>query len=401
MTVTIQDNDSIGSFAFSNDEYDVQENETSATITVVRTAGTATEASVNYATSAGPTNPATAGVDYQATSGTLTFEEGETSKSFSVPLIDNDDSELDRTVTLTLSSPTNGTTLGDPSTAVLTILDNETTTPVVTSVSPGEGPTTGGTIVTILGANFAEATSVSFGPNTTSNFVLASDERIVVVSPSGPTGVVDVRVTSPAGTSAANDNSEFRYIPVPAVTNLNPNVGPATGGTSVVITGNGFTGATRVVFGSTDATSFTVNSDSRITAVAPAGLEGEEVIVRVTNANGTSPSNVAARFRYRGEQGTVETPLFQRWTLITWGGMDGMEVEAALRGQESPDNPDTDSIYSVVSAVYFWDGDGWLSYFPGAESVPGANTLDSFEYGNAYWVAITVPEREWVYQEGP
>lgn len=401
VTVTIQDNDSIGSFAFSSATYDAPENTTTVTITVVRTIGTSTQASVNYATSAGPTNPAEAGEDYVATSGTLNFDEDDTTKTFTVTILDNNDSGIDKTVTLTLSSPTNGTTLGSPSTAVLTIEDNETTMPVVTSISPTQGPTTGGTIVTVLGANFTEATSVSFGTNSTANFVLASDDRIVVVSPAGTTGTVDVRVTSPAGTSATSDDSEFLYIPVPVVTNLDPNNGSAAGGTTVVITGNGFTGATRVAFGSTDATSFTVNSDSRISAVSPEGTEGQEVIVRVTNTNGTSPSNAAARFRYRGEAGTVETPLFQRWTLITWAGMNGMDVEAALRGQESPDNPDTNSIYSVVSAVYFWDGDEWLSYFPGAENVPGANTLASFGNGNAYWVAITVPEREWVYQEGP
>lgn len=401
VTVTIQDNDSIGTFAFNSATYEVQENDGPASITVVRTAGTSVAASVNYATSAGPTNPATAGVDYVSASGTLNFAVGETSKSFNVIINDNDVAGLDKTVTLTLSTPTNGTTLGSPSTAVLTILDNETTQPIVTSVSPSQGPTTGGTIVTILGGNFTDATSVSFGATTTANFVLASDDRIVVVSPSGSTGTVDVRVTSPAGTSATSEASKFQYIPVPVVTNLSPNSGAASGGTTVVLTGNGFSGATRVTFGNTDATSYVVNSDTSITAIAPAGAEGAEVVVRVTNANGTSPSNTAARYRYRGDEGTLETTLFQRWTLITWGGTDGMGVEAALRGQETPNNPDTNSIYSVVSAVYFWDGAGWRSYFPGAESVPGANTLSTFEYGNAYWIAITVPEREWVYQEGP
>src|SRR5215469_13496530 len=58
--------------------------------------------------------------------------------------------------------------------------------------------------------------------------------------------------------------------PVPAVTGVSPSAGPASGGTSVTLTGTGFTGATAVQFGGTAATSFTVNSDISITAVSPA-----------------------------------------------------------------------------------------------------------------------------------
>ena len=46
----------------------------------------------------------------------------------------------------------------------------------------------------------------------------------------------------------------------PTVTNVNPNTGPTSGGTSVTITGTNFSGATAVSFGSNAAASFTVNS---------------------------------------------------------------------------------------------------------------------------------------------
>jgi hypothetical protein len=55
----------------------------------------------------------------------------------------------------------------------------------------------------------------------------------------------------------------------PFITGLNPNSGPATGGTSVIITGRHFTGATAVMFGANPATSFTVDSDTQITAISP------------------------------------------------------------------------------------------------------------------------------------
>jgi len=55
----------------------------------------------------------------------------------------------------------------------------------------------------------------------------------------------------------------------PHIISLDPNTGPAVGGTTVVITGRNFTGATAVRFGTVDAASFTVDNDTRITAVSP------------------------------------------------------------------------------------------------------------------------------------
>ena len=54
----------------------------------------------------------------------------------------------------------------------------------------------------------------------------------------------------------------------PVIASLDPDHGPAEGGTSVTITGRNFTGATAVRFGANAAT-FTVDSDSQITAVPP------------------------------------------------------------------------------------------------------------------------------------
>lgn len=61
----------------------------------------------------------------------------------------------------------------------------------------------------------------------------------------------------------------------------------AAAGATVTITGTGFTGATQVQFGSTNATSFQVVSDAQITAVMPAGTAGSAQI-KVTTANGSA-----------------------------------------------------------------------------------------------------------------
>src|SRR6185503_7189401 len=89
-----------------------------ARIDVVRLGRTSDAIEVSYFTSNGT---ATAGVDYVATSGTLTFGPAEAAKVLLVPILINPAASSARTATLTLASPTGGASLGTPSAAVLTI----------------------------------------------------------------------------------------------------------------------------------------------------------------------------------------------------------------------------------------------------------------------------------------
>jgi hypothetical protein len=76
---------------------------------------------VSYSTNGGS---ALSGADYIATSGTLSFAFGETSKTFIVPIYSDSVSDGGEVVYLGLSSPTNGVPLMDPSSASLTINEN-------------------------------------------------------------------------------------------------------------------------------------------------------------------------------------------------------------------------------------------------------------------------------------
>lgn len=107
-----------GAFKFESSSYRSSEGDGFALITVRRVNGADGVATVQYATSDGG---AKAGTDYTATSGTLTFAAGEAKKSFTVPLSDDLVSDPSEKVNLTLSNPTGGATLMDPSNAVLTI----------------------------------------------------------------------------------------------------------------------------------------------------------------------------------------------------------------------------------------------------------------------------------------
>ncbi|MEJ7577034.1 MAG: Calx-beta domain-containing protein [Pyrinomonadaceae bacterium] len=119
---TILNDDAPGRFQFSSPTYRLSEDGGSALITVNRVNGITGTATINYATSNGT---ATAGSDYTDTSGTLTFAESEATKTFTVPIINDMTDEPDETVSLTLSGPTGGASLGNLSQSVLTINDND------------------------------------------------------------------------------------------------------------------------------------------------------------------------------------------------------------------------------------------------------------------------------------
>ena len=82
--------------------------------------------------------------------------------------------------------------------------------PVVTSVTPGNGSTAGGTTVTITGTRFTGATAVDFGGMAATSFHVVSDTAIIAVAPPG-SGTVQVTVTTPDGTSATGNSAEFVY----------------------------------------------------------------------------------------------------------------------------------------------------------------------------------------------
>jgi hypothetical protein len=142
-TCTIQNDDAAPqtpTLAFSAASYSVNENGGQATITVQRTGTTTGGVSVQYATAPGGT--ATAGSDYTTTSGTLNWADNDPSnKTFTIPITDDSTNELNETVNLALSNPTNGAQLGSQATAVLTIIDDDAPLPTISiaDVSQAEG----------------------------------------------------------------------------------------------------------------------------------------------------------------------------------------------------------------------------------------------------------------------
>lgn len=179
---------------------------------------------------------------------------------------------------------------------VLTTLPNP---PTVTSVTPSAGLQGGGASVTVEGTNLGRASTVRFGTTGASSFTVNSDASITAVSPPG-SGIVDVAVTTPGGTSPSSLADRFTYVPkgpAPKVTSVSPAAGPAAGGTSVTVGGSGFVGVTAVRFDGVAAAAYAAESASSFTAVsppAPAGMSD----VTVTTPNGTSSISFNDHFKF-------------------------------------------------------------------------------------------------------
>jgi uncharacterized repeat protein (TIGR03803 family) len=190
-------------------------------------------------------------------------------------------------VTVTTTAGTSSSSSADRFTYV--------TAPSVTSVSPNTGPLAGGTTVTITGSNLAGATAVKFGTQA-AIIVSATATQIVVTSPAGGSGTVDVTVTTAGGTSPASPADPFTYVAAPTVASVGPNAGPLAPGTPVTITGANLLGATSVKFGTLSA-SITNVTATQIVVVAPGGASGT-VDVTVMTAGGTSSTSSADQFTY-------------------------------------------------------------------------------------------------------
>jgi len=152
-----------GVLDFTSATYTVNEADGTATITVQRTDGSNGTAHVDYTTSTGGT--ATAGQDYTTSSGTLTFNNGETSKTFTVPITNDTLDEANETVNLSLSNATGVGALGSQTTAVLTINDNDPPPSLSindVSVTEGNSGTVNATFTVTLSAESGQTVTVNY-----------------------------------------------------------------------------------------------------------------------------------------------------------------------------------------------------------------------------------------------
>lgn len=158
--------------------------------------------------------------------------------------------------------------------------------PTITSFTPTSGGV--GTVVTITGTNFNNpaVNDVEFNNLNAASFNVASNTQITATVPTGATDG-PIEVTNADGT--ATSSAIFDVIPAPTITSFTPTSGQV--GTSVVITGTNFTGATAVKFNNVSATTFTVDSATQITATVPTGATTGLISVTTPGGTATSTTN--------------------------------------------------------------------------------------------------------------
>jgi hypothetical protein len=168
--------------------------------------------------------------------------------------------------------------------------------PVISSFSPisaGSNMT-----VTISGNNFTGATAVTFGGANAASFNVQSATQITAVVGTGTTGVI--KITTPNG--VATSTGTFTFAAAPTIGSFSPSTGGS--GTSVIINGTNFTGATAVTFGGTNAASFTVQSATQINAIVDGGATGN---ISITTPGGTVTSSGSFTFNSAATSTTKTT----------------------------------------------------------------------------------------------
>ena len=160
--------------------------------------------------------------------------------------------------------------------------------PTITSFTPPNGLSVGGTSVVIKGTEFVGSVvtpvSVTVGGYQVLNLSVDSDTQLTFILPPkqpNATNTPPIIITTVGG-SVTNIIVPFSYVN-PRITGITPQSGSANGGTPITITGTNFSGPINVLLGPNNATNVVVVNSTTITAIAPRGTG----TVALTVANAT------------------------------------------------------------------------------------------------------------------
>ncbi|XZF62279.1 MAG: Calx-beta domain-containing protein [Gloeotrichia echinulata DVL01] len=243
--LNIIDNDAVpGVIEFSNATYSINENGTPVTaVTLTRTNGTDGNVSARINLSNGT---ATAGSDYNNSSITVNFANGETSKTVTIPIIDDSQFEPEETINLTLSNPSNGATIGTQNSAIVNIIDNDfkpTLTVNITAEQATEGNTIQGTVtrntdttepltVTLVNSDNTQITApttvtIPVGANSVNFSITAVDDNLIELPKNYSIIASAQGFVSGSDSIAVIDNDAITLTLTVDTTNINENGGKA------------------------------------------------------------------------------------------------------------------------------------------------------------------------------
>ena len=271
-----------GVLGFDPASLSVNEDVGFADLTVRRTDGSVGAVSVSYAAVAGS---ADAGTDFNLAAGTLDFAEGETVKTLSVPIVNDEDIEPNEQFTVVLSDPTGGASLGaDNATATITIVDDEVVFPGefnlnVATVNVNEDA---GTLTLTVNRTGGSDGQVAVDYATANGTAIAEDDY---ASNSGTLTYLDGETSKDIVISIANDtDSEVNETFTLTLSNPQGNATIGTGQTTITIIDDDV-----VLPGVLELSAATANVDEDagtvvLSVVRNGGSDGEVTVQYTTNS---------------------------------------------------------------------------------------------------------------------
>src|SRR6266508_3096180 len=157
--------------------------------------------------------------------------------------------------------------------------------PSISGFSPTSGPA--GCQVIISGSGFSGVTAITFNGHSATFTQNSSSQITATVAASATTG--PIAVTQPNGTATSSSDFTVASTSCPKISSFSPGSGLV--GTSVTVNGTNFTGVNAVVFNTTQANGYSVDSSTKITASVPLGATSGPIKVTASGGTGSSLSS--------------------------------------------------------------------------------------------------------------
>ena len=192
----------------------------------------------------------------------------------------------------------------------------------VYNVEPSFGSTSGLAQVEIIGSGFRGGLLVSFNDSLALDTFVLDKNRIIVLTPPHPAGLVDVKVFDSDGDDMVQLESAYLYQSPIEAYEVEPYEGTVFGGDAVTITGRGFTENTSVIFGSRPVVQSILVDENTLSIITPSAPEEGPVDVYITNESGNAV--IEDGFNYLPIEGLSQTEEFKIYEIQpSFGPLEG------------------------------------------------------------------------------